>query len=385
MLIIADNNIPYAPQAFAHIGEVHTVTGRGLTADQVAGADVLLVRSTVKINQQLLAQCQPRFVGTATIGTDHVDQKLLAARRIHFASAPGSNANSVSEWWASSLLHLGAENHWQLTGKTVGIVGVGNVGSRIAAKAQALGMKVLKCDPPLKRLQNNANSTFHQLDYLLENSDIISLHTPLTTEGRDKTYHLANSDFFARLKPGAIFVNCSRGKVHDTSALLRAIKDGQLAATVLDVWEGEPLIELPLMEKVQLATPHIAGHSFDGKVNGTYMLYQETCRLLKIPEQWEPEDSLPEPQVPELEIDCDGKSVQDVATEACLRLYPIIEDDLAFRKSLKLKEEKRSALFTSLRTSYPVRREFSNTRLTLKRADEKHRNCLAGLGFEVPL
>jgi erythronate-4-phosphate dehydrogenase len=385
MLIVADNNIPYAPQAFAHIGQVRTVTGRGLTADQVAGADVLLVRSTVKINRELLAQCKPLFVGTATIGTDHVDQQLLAARGIPFASAPGSNADSVSEWWTSSLLHLGAENHWQLAGKTVGIVGVGNVGWRIAAKARALGMKVLKCDPPLARLRDNSDSNFQQLGFLLKNSDIISLHTPLTAEGPDKTFHLADNDFFAQLKPGAIFVNCSRGKVHNTSALLAAIENGQLAATALDVWEGEPLIELPLMEKVQLATPHIAGHSFDGKVKGTYMLYKETCRLLKIPEQWKPEDSLPQPQIPELEIDCQGKSIQDVATEACLRLYPVIEDDRAFRKSLNLKKQDRSALFTSLRTSYPVRREFSNTRLTLKRGDEKHRNCLAGLGFEVRL
>ncbi|MHC4916903.1 MAG: 4-phosphoerythronate dehydrogenase, partial [Planctomycetota bacterium] len=244
MLIVADNNIPFAAEAFGHLGEVRTVQGRGLAAEGVAGADVLLLRSTVKINAELLGKCSPKFVGTATIGTDHVDEEYLASRGIPFASAPGSNAESVAEYWTSAVLLVAARLGWNLRGVTCGVVGVGNVGSRVARRAEALGMRVLKCDPPLAR--QTGSDEYRPLEELLAESRIITLHAPLNREGEDATLHMADAGFFAKLPPDAVFLNTARGKVHDTPALLAALESGRLAAAVLDVWEGEPLVETEL-------------------------------------------------------------------------------------------------------------------------------------------
>jgi len=381
MLIIADNNIPFAKEAFSHIGEVRTVQGRGLTADQVAGADVLLLRSTVKIDGELLADCEPKFVGTATIGTDHVDQKYLASRGIPFASAPGSNADSVAEYWSCAVLLVAARLGWELAGRTAGVVGVGNVGRRVARRARALGMEVLECDPPLAR--ESGSDRYRPLEELLQVSDIITMHVPLNRQGPDATLQLADRDFFAKLKPGAVFVNTSRGKVHSGAALRNAIDSGRLTAAILDVWENEPEVDLELVSRVDVATPHIAGHSLDGKVNGTHMLYRRTCQVLGAKEQWKPEDSLPDPERPRLELDGAVFDAQLTATEAALSVYPIAEDDRRMRRVLTLPAADRAALFTSMRVDYPVRRGFHNIRVALKNGDTEQRQALAGLGFQV--
>lgn len=381
MLIVADNNIPYAQEAFSHLGEVRTVQGRGLSADQVKDAEVLLVRSTVKVDAGLLGGASPRFVGTATIGTDHVDLDYLAGRGIHFASAPGSNADSVAEYWSSAVLLLAARLGWELAERTVGIVGVGNVGRRIVRRARALGMKVLKCDPPLGR--ETGSDEYRPLEELLEASDIITLHVPLTREGQDPTFHMAGAKFFERLKPGAVFVNTARGKVHDTAALLEAVEAEKLSAAVIDVWEGEPVAEAELLERADIGTPHIAGHSLDGKVNGTYMLYREVCRMLGIREEWKPADSLPPPEVPRLELEASAFDAQLTATEAALSLYQVAEDDAALRKTLAMPGAERGAYFAKLRAEYPVRRGFQNTTVVCKGGTMEQRRALAGLGFKV--
>ncbi len=381
MLIIADNNIPYAEQAFAHLGEVRLVQGRGLTADDVAGADVLLLRSTVKINMELLAKCEPRFVGTATIGTDHVDREYLASRGIPFASAPGSNADSVAEYWSCAVLLVAARLGWLLAGRTIGVVGVGNVGRRIVRRARALGMDVLKCDPPLAR--HSGSDQYRPLDELLEASDIITMHVPLNREGEDSTLHLADESFFEKLKPGSVFVNTSRGQVHSTTALRKAIDSGKLTAAILDVWEGEPQVDVDLMARVDVATPHIAGHSLDGKVGGTHMLYRKTCEILGVKEQWKPTRSLPTPEQPRLELDGDVFDAQLTATEAALTIYPLADDDRRMRETLTMPEAERAAHFTSMRTNYPVRRGFHNIKIALTGGSMEQRQALAGLGFQV--
>jgi erythronate-4-phosphate dehydrogenase len=381
MLIVTDANIPYAPEAFAHLGEVRAFGSRELTPANVRDAEILLVRSTIKVNAALLGGAAPRFVGTATIGTDHVDTAYLARRGIAFASAPGSNADSVGEWWSAALLLLAARLGWDLRGRVAGVVGVGNVGSRVARRAEALGMRVMKCDPPLARATGSAE--YRPLGELLAAADVITLHVPLERSGPDATLGLAGAEFFARLKPGAIFVNAARGKVHDNAALLAAIESGRLAATALDVWAGEPLVEPELLARVDLGTPHIAGHSFDGKVNGTQMLYRAVCRLLGAAERWKPEDSLPPPQVPDLDLDGSAFDAQLTAAEAALTLYPIAADDARLREVLALPPERRAAHFTELRGRYPVRRGFHNTVAHLRSGTAEHRRALAGLGFQL--
>ena len=381
MLIIADNNIPYAEEAFRHLGEVRTVQGRGLSADQVNDADILLVRSTVKVDAGLLGGASPRFVGTATIGTDHVDLDYLQRREIAFAAAPGSNADSVAEYWSAAVLMVAARHGLELTGKTCGVVGVGNVGRRVVRRAKALGMRVLKCDPPLGR--RTGSDEYRPLDELLTQSDLITMHVPLAREGSDPTFHMAGGDFFEKLKAGAFFINTARGAVHDSGRLAAALDSGKLAHAVLDVWEGEPDVDAGLLERVDLGTPHIAGHSLDGKANGTYALYREACKLLGAKEEWKPAKSLPPPEVPRLDIDAAGFDVQLTCTEAALSVYNISGDDERMRQMATMPGLEREAYFTEMRVDYPVRRSFAQTRVVLQRGDNDYRQALAGLGFKV--
>ncbi|HOX05285.1 MAG TPA: 4-phosphoerythronate dehydrogenase [Planctomycetota bacterium] len=381
MLIIADNNIPYAAEAFGRFGEVRLVNGRSLTAEAVKEADILLVRSTVKVDEKLLGAASPRFVGTATIGTDHVDQAYLAKRGIVFASAPGSNAESVGEYWSAALLFLARRLGLELAGRTVGVVGVGNVGRRVVRRAKALGMDVVKCDPPLGR--ETKSDEYRPLGELLERADLVTVHVPLEKAGSDPTWHMADEGFFARMKPGAIFFNLARGPVNDSKALAAAIDSKKLSAVVLDTWEGEPVVDPKLAARADIATPHIAGHSFDGKVNGTQMLYAAVCRLLGEKEAWKPADSLPPPEVPRLTVEAAGRSVEDVCSEAVGALYDITADDARFRATMTRPEAERGKLFNDLRVNYPPRRAFSYTAVVAKGATAAQKGALTGLGFRV--
>ncbi len=261
MKIIADENIPFVAECFSSIGEVEVVPGREITPGVVADADVLLVRSITPVSADLLAPSKVRFVGTATIGFDHIDIEYLSQNKIGFASAPGSNANSAAEYVIAAMLNIGKRHSIDLEGKSIGIIGVGNVGGRVAKKASALGMKLLLNDPPLHR-QTGAPK-YLSIEKLFD-CDFVTLHTPLTFEGEDKTFHLADDKFFKSLKKGCIFINASRGGVVDSSALKAAIEESRLNATVLDVWENEPDIDVELLEMVDIGTPHIAGYSLDG-------------------------------------------------------------------------------------------------------------------------
>jgi len=381
MLIIADNNIPYAAEAFARFGEVRLVNGRSLTAEAVKDAEILLVRSTVKVDEKLLGAAKPRFVGTATIGTDHVDLDYLAKRGIAFASAPGSNAESVGEYWSAALLLLARRLGLELAGRTVGVVGVGNVGRRVVRRAKALGMNVVKCDPPLAR--STRSHEYRPIEELLAKSDIVTLHVPIEKGGTDPTWHMADEGFFARMKPGAVFFNLARGPVNDSKALAAAIDSKKLAATIIDTWENEPVADPRLVARADIATPHIAGHSFDGKVNGTQLLYAAVCKLLGEKETWKPADSLPPPAVPRLTVEADGRSVEDVCSEAVGALYDITADDARFRATMHHPEAERGRLFNDLRVNYPPRRAFGYTAVILKGGSERHKQALSGLGFRV--
>jgi len=382
MKIVADGNIPFVKECFSSIGDVEIVSGRQIKPGVVADAEILLVRSVTPVGLELLAGSKVRFVGTATIGFEHVDVDFLKCHHIGFASAPGSNANSVAEYVIAAMLEAGQKHGITLEGKSIGIIGVGNVGSRLAVKAEAMGMRTYLNDPLLQRQQqishreHREDKNQNQFSELCDERgykpveelfgcDFVTLHTPLTFEGIDKTFHLADERFFKSLKKGCVFLNTARGGVVDTNALKAAIRSGKIKAAALDVWENEPNIDVELLETADIGTPHIAGYSFDGKVAGMIMIYKAVCECFEIEPRFDAASFLPEPVVAELEINAVRKSEEEVIREAVRKIYDIKEDDKRMREILRLPAKERGEMFDRLRKEYPVRREFQNTRVTI--------------------
>jgi len=299
---------------------------------------------------------------------------------IGFASAPGSNANSAAEYVIAALLSVAKKPKIQLAGKSIGIVGAGNVGSRVAKKCAALGMKVLLNDPPLQRETGDAK--YLPLEELFE-CDFVTLHTPLTFEGIDKTFHLADEKFFKSVKKECIFINTSRGGVVETGALKGAIKKGKLGAIILDVWENEPNIDTELLGMVDIGTPHIAGYSLDGKVAGMIMIYKAVCEHFGIEAEFDTKSFLPEPAVPKLETNSQSIGEQDLLRATVEKIYNIEEDDSNLRWVLGRPQGRRGMFFDDLRKDYRVRREFQNTRIVLEKPCKSLAEKLAGIGFKV--
>ena len=274
MNIVADENIPYVAEAFRKLGDVFTYPGRRIDSRAVKDAGILLVRSITKVDEHLLHGSGVRLVATATIGYDHIDLDYLRSEGIELASAAGCNASSVAEYVVAALLILARRHKFSLSGKTIGVVGVGNVGSRVVEKARILGMDVLQNDPPLERKTGKA--CFRILDELLARSDILTLHVPLTREGQDATYHMADEALFRKMKNGSFLINTSRGAVVDNTHLVTALKQKRLEGAVLDVWEREPEINEGLLRAVDIGTSHIAGYSLDGKTNPYSLAWDNT-------------------------------------------------------------------------------------------------------------
>lgn len=397
--------MPFAMEAFSTLGDVRIMEGRDIAAGDVKDVEILALRSTTKVDGGLLEGSKVRFVGTATIGTDHLDLGYFDQAGIRWCFAPGCNANSVSEYVTAALLTLGERHGITLEGKTIGVVGVGNVGSRVVAKARALGMRVLMNDPPRERAEVRSQKAesripesteikangktsidvdpFVSLDQVLAEADVITMHVPLTKEGADKTWHLADEGFFTKAKKGLIFLNAARGPVVDSGALVRAMESGQVSHAVLDTWEGEPAYRQELLAKVDVGTPHIAGHSFEGKVMGTVMVYREACRFLGVPATWSHEPLMPPALVPVLEVDAAGRSDEAVLREVVKRLYDIEADDRRFRETAVADDKVRAKAFDRLRKDYPERREFHYTTVRLKNPRPKLRAKLAGLCFKL--
>jgi erythronate-4-phosphate dehydrogenase len=375
--IVADENIPYAREAFAPLAEVRTMSGRAISREALTGADALLVRSITKVNASLLDGTPVRFVATATIGEDHIDKPWLADRKIGFSSAPGCNANSVGDYVTAALLHLAQRHELALDRMSLGIVGVGNVGKRVHAKAAGLGLRCVLNDPPL--CDQAADPKYRPLDEVLA-CDIITFHVPLEKGGRYPTWHLADAPFLARMKPGSMLINSSRGAVVDNPALKAALREGHLRAAVLDVWEGEPVVDLELLRLVDIGTPHIAGYSFDGKVNGTRQIYEAFCGHFGLPAAWDPAPLLPAPDCPELAFEA---PYDDAVPRAVRAVYEIMKDDAAMREHFQKPEAGRGAFFDALRKNYPRRREFFNTRVRLQPPDMLLARRLTQIGFSV--
>ncbi len=380
MKIVADENIPFVKECFSSIGEVVTVSGRAVDAAIVKDADILLVRSITKVGAELLAESSVKFAATATIGTDHIDKQYLADNNIGFAYAPGSNSNSVAEYVVAGLLALGKKHKFTLEGKSIGIVGVGNVGSKVAIKTAALGMTVVLNDPPLER--ETGHEKYRPIEELY-GCDFITMHTPLTMEGEDKTFHLAGEAFLRSLTAKPYFVNTSRGGCCDTAALKAALDSGQISGAILDVWENEPNIDNELILKAELSTPHIAGYSYDGKVAGMVMIYAAACECFGLEARHCVEDFLPPPEIAEINVDPESGDEQTIIQDVVQHIYVINRDDFNTREILIVPQDERGKWFDDLRKSYPVRREFQNTKVVFTKPNASLSNKLKGIGFKI--
>lgn len=355
--IVADENIPCVREAFSHLGEVRLLPGRAMSRAAVAEAELLLVRAVTRVDAQLLQGTPVRFVATATIGTDHLDLNYLTKQGVAFASAAGSNANSVAEYVMAALLHHTVAHNLVLQKSALGIVGVGNIGRRVARMAAGLGVKVLLNDPPLARETHNPK--FLPLDALME-ADIITLHTPLTHSGAAATFHLFDRDRLKKMKPGSVLFNTCRGEVVDNAALKEVLQSGHLRAALLDVWENEPAIDTELLSLVEIGTPHIAGYSMDGKLNGTNQIYHAACGFLGVAPQWQMKDALPPIVEPKIRLGENFATLEKKLDILIKRVYDITVDDRRLRASLNLSVAERGRYFDELRKKYPVRREFQN-------------------------
>lgn len=376
MLIVADENIPLLDAFFAGFGEIRRYPGRAIDAACVRDADVLLVRSVTRVTAQLLEGSQVRFVGTCTIGTDHLDLDYLAQAGIHWSSAPGCNARGVVDYVLGSLLTLAELDGVALQDRVYGVVGAGQVGERLVRVLRGLGWKVLVCDPPR---QAREEGEFVSLQAILEQCDAISLHTPLLRDGPDPTWHLLAAEQLARLRPGAWLINASRGPVVDNQALRELLLTREDVQAVLDVWEGEPQVDLALADLCTLATPHIAGYSLDGRQRGTAQVYQAFCRWRGEPERVRLAALLPPPSL--AQIDLDARAAPEWALAAlCRAVYDPRRDDADFRRSLSEDPAQQRAAFDLLRKHYPERREIEGLAVRVRGDAPQLAQVVAALG-----
>lgn len=378
MLIVVDAKLPHASTAFGRFGDVRILPTKQISRQSIADADAVLVRSETKVNRDLLDGMKVRFVGTATIGTDHVDLEYLNKRNIAFASCPGSNANSVAEYVLAALLETSFTLGFVLKGTTLGVVGHGNTGSRVAKKAEAIGMRVLLNDPPLARLTGDAK--YLPLDALM-GADFVSLHVPLTKSGDDPTYHLFDERRLSAMKVGSILINSSRGAVVETQSLKKLIRDQHVRACVLDVWENEPDIDVEMLQLALIGTPHIAGYSHDGKVNATRMLQQALGEFLhqQVADGFV-EDARDLEEIHFSQTDLPFETMLRFAVREC---YNIEEDDKRLRQLASLAPEQRADYFRQLRANYPIRKEFHNYHINPRNLPAETADILSSVGFSL--
>ena len=376
--IVVDENVPCAVETFGALGTLRILPGRRISPHDVRDADALIVRSVTRVDEALLGGSAVRFVGTATIGCDHVDLDYLKSRDIAFASAPGSNANSVAEYVTAALLLSAQARRTTLDGATMAVIGVGNVGTRVVEKAEGLGMRCVLNDPP--RCRQTRSPAFVTLPGALAKADYVTMHVPLLRGGPDRTEGMARAAFFSAMRRGAVFLNTSRGAVVDEAALAAALDSGHVAQAVLDVWQGEPAIDPAMVRRAFLATPHIAGYSFDGKVAATSMLYVAFLAWLGLEQSMCLEAASPT-DASRLDFSGRAEADEEVLREAVSAAYDIQADDRALREAVA--EPERAARFDLLRKTYPQRREFHHTTLVLPRDRDSLARKAARLGFRT--
>lgn len=372
MKILVDENMPYARELFSRLGEVKAVPGRPIPLAELTDADALMVRSVTKVNEALLSGKGIKFVGTATAGTDHVDDAWLKQAGIGFSAAPGCNAIAVVEYVFSSLLMLAERDGFTLTSRTVGIVGVGNVGSRLQKRLEALGIRTLLCDPP--RADRGDEGDFRSLDELVAECDVLTFHTPLFKDGPYKTRHLADDALISRLKPGTILINACRGPVVDNAALLQRLETGQDLSVVLDVWEPEPDLNVALLDKVDIGTAHIAGYTLEGKARGTTQVFEAYSAFIGKSQQVALDTLLPTPDFGRITLH--GPLDQGTLKRLVHLVYDVRRDDALLRKVAGIPGE-----FDKLRKHYVERREWSS--LYVMCDDPATASLLHKLGFNA--
>lgn len=377
LTIVADKNIPFVTGAFGEFGTVQALPAREISTRALLHADVLLVRAVTPVNRDLLAGTPVRFVGTATIGTDHVDTGWLQQQGIAFASAAGGNANAVSEYVLAALAGVAASKGLALPELELGIVGVGNIGRRVARWARALGLRVLLNDPPLQR--RTGSTDYLPLDALMQ-ADVVTLHVPLTRKGDDPTWHLFDARRLAQLRDDVVLINTARGAVIDNQALKMWLAQRPQATAILDVWEGEPAIDAGLLERVSLGTPHIAGYSLEGKVNATALLHRALATFLGQEGSWRPE--LPLVPAATKVVASDG-TLAEVLHAATTQVYDLRRDDRALRELAASPLADRARRFEALRAAYALRREFANYAIHLQPMAIDKAAALQAVGFRV--
>ena len=373
MKIIIDDKIPYIRGAFEDVAEVIYLPGSKTTAEIAKNADAIVTRTRTICNEKLLAGSSVKFIATATIGYDHIDTDYCDAAGIKWTNAPGCNSKSVEQYIASALMVLAETKKLKLKDLCIGIVGVGNVGSKVAKICEIFGMKVLLNDPPRERAEGS--DKFVSLETIKNEADIISLHVPLNIKGEDATFHMGDESFFSALKKKPVLINSCRGEVIKTDAVKKALKTKQLSSFVCDCWENEPDLDLELLEMTEIATPHIAGYSKDGKAKGTLMSVLAISDFFGLGlNNWQP-SGVELPTNPIIEIDGEGMNEQEVFSKAILHTYDIRHDD----KLLRLSPEH----FEQQRGDYPTRREFPAFIVRTQRVEEKTLEKLELLGFNV--
>lgn len=376
MKIIVDENIEFGREAFEQFGEVILSHGRKITNEMLKDASALIVRSITSVNEELLKDTNIKFVGTATIGTDHLDKEYLNSANIKYSSAPGCNSFAVTEYVLTAISKISREQNFNLSDKSLGVIGYGNIGTKITRFAKAIGMNVIINDPPLER--DGFDYPFSTLDEALQ-CDIITLHVPLNKRGIDKTFLLLDEERINKLRPGTILINTSRGAVVDNTALLNRLKNKNDITVVLDVWENEPAINQELLQNVYLGTQHIAGYSYEGKVNGTVMIYESLCEFLNEEKLWQPELK----QVEHNKISLTKEETEDLLYSITNKIYPIEQDSQKLKGYSELNTAEFTKQFDLLRKNYKLRREFNNYFIEHDNLDSSQIATLEKLRFNI--
>ncbi len=370
--IVADDKIPFLKGVLESYAEMVYLPGGSINKEQLQRADALIVRTRTHCDASLLEGTRVKAIATATIGTDHMDIPWLENKGIRWTNAPGCNSGSVKQYVASVLAHL-IVSGIPLKGKTLGLVGVGNVGRKVKDVARAFGMRVLLNDPPRQETEPDFEGI--ELSTLLQQADLVTFHVPLTYHGPHPTFHLFNKDTLSLLKKGSIIINSSRGEVVDQEALSDGLDNGVVKKAVLDVWEHEPRISKTLQEKLMAGTPHIAGYSTDGKANGTAAAVQFISRCFNLPlDTWAPAN-LPDPDHRMIEVDTSTEEMNLVLAKAILQTYDVMDDS----NRLTANPED----FEKLRGQYPVRREFPYYTFPVKEGSTELQTALSLLGFTL--
>jgi len=372
--VIADEKIPFLKGVLEDVADVSYLPGKAIDKHIVKNADAIVTRTRTICNEELLSGSNVKLIASATIGYDHIDTAWCETHGIKWTNAPGCNSSSVQQYVVSALLYFFTKYNLNPKQLTIGIIGVGNVGAKVAKASEILGMKVLLNDPPRERAENS--TYFCSLDEIAKEADIISFHVPLNKEGQDKTWHMADLSFFSKLMKKPIILNTSRGSVVNGEHLKLAMSENKLKTCVLDVWENEPDIDTELFKMAVFGTAHIAGYSTDGKINGTSMSVKALSRFFNLGmDNWYP-SVVPEPENSVIEYDCSGRQEIDILSDIYNYTYDISSDDK------KLRENHRN--FESLRENYPLRREPPAYKVKLN--NNLHKNLqkkLSDLGFQI--